>query len=275
MIGGWQVILALSALLTPAYVFYRRRTANIRAQRDELERLVQARTAELESANRALREASETDALTGLRNRRHLHVHLPADIAGLIRRGRDPEGPQVAFGILVLDIDHFKAINDRYGHVAGDQVLSQVAALLRMSVRDTDYAVRWGGEEFLLIVRDIDRGQLGHIAESIRRSVAEATFSIPFGPPIGLTASLGCVPFPLLPSRPKSLLWHAHVELADAALYWAKHAGRNTWAVCERSAEDFPGMSDELLNGPVLELLGSGAVEIRARDGLTGIPGFA
>src|SRR5699024_8537662 len=123
-----------------------------------LEALVRQRTAalelshqQLEQANERLEQASLTDPLTGLRNRRHISAQLPADLAFYDRRLALGEIADEVLVFALLDVDHFKAINDEYGHRAGDLVLQQVAQALTGMVRTGDYVARWGGEEFLLV----------------------------------------------------------------------------------------------------------------------------
>jgi diguanylate cyclase (GGDEF)-like protein len=214
----------------------------IDAQDKALQRLVELRTheleqrnAELELAYRALEEVSITDALTGLKNRRYLTQHLEADAALALRRYHDwlngaaasISGADLVF--FVIDLDHFKPVNDTYGHAAGDRALVEVGRRLEQVFRDSDYVVRWGGEEFLAVARGVDRTHAETIAAKVVATVAEREFPLGEGIAIRLTCSVGIACYPFLPSQPGTVAWTQVVELADHALYLAKSRGRNTW----------------------------------------------
>lgn len=212
------------------------RNWNLRRQNQRLERLVLKRTRELREANERLQELSLTDPLTGLHNRRFLALTLPEQVARIQRDllpagGREPElgfledHPLV---FLVLDIDLFKQVNDEYGHACGDAVLRQLAGVLQSCVRDTDTLIRWGGEEFLVVARQVGSSDPAGLAERIRRAVAERPFELGDGRVIHMTLSIGFSPFPLGNQVP-SLPWEKVVLLADRALYAVKRTGRNGW----------------------------------------------
>jgi diguanylate cyclase (GGDEF)-like protein len=178
--------------------------------------------------------SSVTDPLTGLHNRRFLADHIEQDLAASLRRaqetlaaGGQPLDTDNVF--LLLDVDAFKRINDRHGHAAGDAVLVQFGARLRSVLRESDYLVRWGGEEFLAVARDTDRAQAEELAERMRGVVAAEPFRLDDGGEIAVTCSIGfaCVPFEL--ERPQARSWQQVVNLADLALYAAKRSGRNAW----------------------------------------------
>ena len=152
---------------------------------------------------------SRTDALTGLHNRRHVEEHLLAHESGSRRYG-------YALAILVVDVDHFKAVNDRSGHAAGDAVLRQVAELLRSTVRFEDLVGRWGGEEFVVIAPHTDVPAARVLAERLRTAVAAGT--------AGVTVSIGG-------SAAVASSAAALLATADANLYAAKDAGRDRTAV--------------------------------------------
>ncbi|HET8775502.1 MAG TPA: two-component regulator propeller domain-containing protein [Thermoanaerobaculia bacterium] len=204
------VVLAIAGLL---YGAYRLRVRQLRARERELERLVAKRTRELETAYAKIEEVSLTDPLTGLRNRRYLEQTIDADL------GSD-------LVILMADLDHFKSVNDRYGHAAGDAVLVELAHLLQQTFRTSDHVVRWGGEEFLIVARTVDGSQAAELAEKLRVAVAEHPFVLPDGTVLQRTCSIGVAVWPLSPA----VKWERAVDLADGALYEAKRAGRNRWA---------------------------------------------
>ena len=198
-------------------------------QQSELERLVAERTRQLDDANRQLEHASQTDALTGLRNRRYIAQQLPQDLLFYKREARARTPPHTLFFALV-DVDHFKRINDTLGHRAGDEVLQQFAALLGTLVRGSDYAVRWGGEEFLLVLRPMPSEHVATVGERLCQSVASHLFQVVGSPPFHLTCSVGFSEL-VFDAQQVEVSWETMVEVADSALYWVKNNGRNGWAV--------------------------------------------
>ncbi|MDP2876883.1 MAG: GGDEF domain-containing protein, partial [Holophaga sp.] len=127
------------------------------------------------------------------------------------------------------DIDHFKHINDEHGHAAGDLVLKQFAEILREAVRDSDTAVRWGGEEFLVVARNVARRESSVLVERIRANVAAHAFDIGEGKTLHATCSLGFTTFPFCSDETSLFGWDQVVDFADRALYTAKRSGRNAW----------------------------------------------
>jgi two-component system, cell cycle response regulator len=165
--------------------------------------------------NLDLERLSRTDLLTGLYNRRHLEDQLG-------RAHRTARRAHRGLGLVLLDIDHFKRVNDTYGHAAGDRVLCEFAERMTSQLRDGDIAGRWGGEEFLVILPDTDPGGALQVANRIRASVAETPFdtSAVDGQAIRVTVSGGCVVGPVATSDDL-------VSAADGGLYAAKDSGRN------------------------------------------------
>jgi diguanylate cyclase (GGDEF)-like protein len=149
----------------------------------------------------------------------------------------------------MVDLDHFKDVNDRHGHAAGDAVLVQMQERLREVFRESDYLVRWGGEEFLVLARATRRDEAKVVAERIRRAVADREFLLPDGERLHKTCSIGFACFPFLPAAPRLLSWSEVVELADQALYLAKHGGRNAWAAIYSTATTpHAGLFSHLMN---------------------------
>ncbi|HYH31671.1 MAG TPA: GGDEF domain-containing protein [Pseudonocardia sp.] len=172
---------------------------------------------------RQLEEAATTDGKTGLLNAAAWHVQAER----VLRRRRRGDGIR---GVLVLDLDHFKAVNDTHGHIAGDHVLAAVADVLRHEVRERDLIGRFGGEEFVVMLAGLEgaaSAELAAVAERIRRRVAELRVEIPTpdGPlsVMGLSVSVGCAVAPESGVDLRDLL-----QVADKALYAAKGAGRNS-----------------------------------------------
>lgn len=162
----------------------------------------------------SLREAALVDTLTGLHNRRFLHEYTEKIVAGVLRRGK-------SIGLMMCDLDYFKQINDTYGHNVGDIVLKETSAVIRRSVRESDIVIRFGGEEFLVVLLDINEGESLMIAEKIRFNIEQYKIQIPEGV-IQKTISLGVSEFPLDTDK----LWSC-IKYADVALYKAKEEGRN------------------------------------------------
>jgi diguanylate cyclase (GGDEF)-like protein len=227
---GWFAGLLLAMLVGTIYAGYRLQRRAHEKQRSLLEEQVAERTQQLHVANLALELASQTDPLTGLHNRRYLSNQIPADLAFYERENRRTGGSDNTLLFALVDIDHFKRINDTYGHKAGDRVLQQVSEVLRRQVRVGDYLVRWGGEEFLLVCRPSTRQFVPVLGERIRRAMAEHSFDLGDGVHVSLTCSIGLAESGLYLNGVQSVGWEQLVELADAALYWVKENGRNGWS---------------------------------------------
>jgi diguanylate cyclase (GGDEF)-like protein len=175
---------------------------------------VQATHQALQAQNQLLEALAATDSLTGLYNRKKLDDILAEQFARF-RRNRRP------FAVLMLDLDRFKAINDTHGHVAGDQVLVELAAILRQTIRSIDYASRYGGEEFVVVLVETPGQPALDVAERIRCAV-EGHSTVAADGRIAVTVSLG-----VADSRAEDEGPEAALARADQALYEAKRAGRN------------------------------------------------
>lgn len=258
----WFRVLLVLAGLTAIVTVVQIRTRFLRSQQQELERRVQARTSELaevsaalQEKSRALEEASVTDPLTGLRNRRFLTQHIDLDTAMSIRRieSQPPNGAHTDNDtiFLVVDADHFKQVNDAYGHMAGDAVLVQFGQRLQKVMRESDYLVRWGGEEFLAVARATNRDRAEELAERICRIVADHAFTLDDGRRIRMTCSVGFACLPFVAAHPRALGWQEVVNLADVALYTAKHVGRNGWVGLHATGEtEIAGLPDKVRASP-------------------------
>ncbi|HEV7816618.1 MAG TPA: sensor domain-containing diguanylate cyclase [Janthinobacterium sp.] len=216
---------------------YRQVEATLKALNATQKQLLE-KNLELERAYTALEEVSLTDQLTGLRNRRFFLQHVDADVAMSLRAydQLQHDGAASAAGqgkdlvFFMVDLDHFKEVNDKYGHAAGDSVLMQMQERLREVFRESDYLIRWGGEEFLVLARATHRDDARLVAERIRAAVANRPFVLPDGLALPKTCSIGFACFPFLTAQPRLLSWSQVVELADQSLYIAKKSGRNAWA---------------------------------------------
>ncbi|WP_161939448.1 sensor domain-containing diguanylate cyclase [Thermosulfurimonas dismutans] len=162
----------------------------------------------------SLKEQTLKDPLTGLYNRRFLEEALDNIVAGILRRG-------TVLGILMADLDYFKSVNDKYGHDVGDKVLRETAQILKTNVRASDLVVRFGGEEFLILLVDVKEGESVKIAEKLRSLVEAHRFETPKGV-LQRTISIGVSEFPVDAQG----AWEA-IKYADVALYKAKEMGRN------------------------------------------------
>jgi len=162
-----------------------------------------------------LERSARTDALTGLTNRRHFHEL--ADLA----EGRASRGGH-ALAVLMIDIDHFKKVNDTYGHAAGDEALRHVARVCAARVRATDVIARYGGEEFIVLLSNVDEHDAARVAEELRSAVERSPVALDHGP-LNLTLSIGVARTD--PSVGIDL--SVCVNRADEALYASKAGGRN------------------------------------------------
>jgi diguanylate cyclase (GGDEF)-like protein len=160
-----------------------------------------------------LEQMATTDRLTGLLNRHAFEIMMQQSLAEARRGGRP-------LSAVLIDIDHFKALNDRHGHLAGDRVIAHVSALIRDSLRASDLACRWGGEEFLVVLRDCGEADAVVLADKMRSLIADCRLPS-VGEAVVVTVSAGVTCWQP-DDTPETL-----IERADKALYAAKHAGRN------------------------------------------------
>ncbi len=188
-----------------------------------LYRKVRHANAQLQVRNQELKQQSSRDPLTALYNRRHFQEFMRAQAAERVRLQRASDDAVGA--LFLLDIDHFKQINDSYGHAAGDAVLKVIADSLREILRETDMIVRWGGEEFLAFLPSIPHEGLDEVARRLLNGIAANTVTYQ-GKDIKVYASIGFAPFPHIPGCPV-LGWERAVNLVDMTLYLAKAHGRN------------------------------------------------
>lgn len=218
---AWSILTRVKALSDGARAFGEG-NLSYRVQlegHDELGRLAcvfNGMAAELDHTHQALRETSIRDSLTGLYNRREFDRRLREEL----KRCNRYHHP---LSLLLLDLDHFKAINDGYGHPVGDKVLREVADIVKHEVRDSDEVVaRYGGEEFAVIMPETDKLGAGVLAQRIRAAITAYTFSADETQPLSVTASIGLAGFPNDAYAGETL-----IAAADRALYHAKRTGRN------------------------------------------------
>lgn len=212
----------LLQIVREAVSFYDAKRQNIRnqeiikAQNIQLTEMLK----DLSDKNAALERLAVTDPLTNLYNRRCLYETLDAEISRIQRYGGN-------LSILLYDIDHFKQVNDTWGHDAGDAVLQTVAAVTSKFLRSTDFASRYGGEEFVLLLRETDMPEAKKTAERLRQLIAEAVTKLASNTCIQVTVSIGVAWFQ------KDFTKDIVLKHADEAMYMAKETGRNRVVVYE------------------------------------------
>ncbi|MBN2532412.1 MAG: AAA family ATPase [Spirochaetales bacterium] len=203
---------------------------------ENLEEKVKERTIQLKAANDKLKEMSYQDPLTKLHNRRYVYefvIKLSSEYIMKINRvihNKDKRGITInnhVMGIYMIDIDHFKKVNDTYGHKAGDKVLTGLSALLRKMIRSNDFIVRWGGEEFLIILYNTEPGYLKVFSKKVLQTIRETPINIAYNKKIPITCSMGCVKLPLNVLVPDLLTLEQTINVSDFALYMAKESDRN------------------------------------------------
>ncbi|HSA57437.1 MAG TPA: sensor domain-containing diguanylate cyclase [Gemmatimonadaceae bacterium] len=183
---------------------------------EEAQRKLREQQVELEEMNERLKSLASTDALTGLKNRRAFEERLDRELSRSRRHGHP-------LSLILLDIDHFKSYNDTYGHPKGDEILRIVGRLLTRTMRETDFASRYGGEEFAILLPDTDREGAQHLAERLRHTIESAKW-----PDRPITASVGVASYSGQASTAEAL-----IDYADRALYRSKQLGRNRVTMAE------------------------------------------
>jgi diguanylate cyclase (GGDEF)-like protein len=203
-----------------------------------LARRLRVRNQLLSVSNEQLRIQAEIDPLTGLSNRHHLQAAMAQ------RPGRGLEGT-----LYLLDVDHFKQINDQCGHAGGDTVLVEIAKRLRATLRDDDMIVRWGGEEFLVLVRPLPQAEAEALALRLLCALADAPV-LHEGKSVPVSASIGFGLFPMQTSVPQSDLdvnWERAISLVDTAMYMAKAHGRNGACCIQRIDATSTGQLEDII----------------------------
>jgi diguanylate cyclase (GGDEF)-like protein len=232
----WFYLLVGAGLVLVIIGLYWAREQQHRARQRELEAKVAERTAQLHALAEERKELSLRDALTKLRNRRFLQETIRPMVGAISRQHANPRTadrnlrrPTIAdrVALAIIDIDHFKAVNDTYGHDAGDAVLEQFSQLLEDTARGQDVVTRWGGEEFLVVLLGADEEGLQAFGERFRRRVAAREFVLPAGGTIRKTCSVGLVCCPFYPTGELGLDLDLLINVADLGLYHAKRSGRD------------------------------------------------
>ncbi|MFC3092751.1 diguanylate cyclase [Alteromonas sediminis] len=226
-----MLAIGIVGLAVVAFLLYSRRVQSNYTK--QLESEVALRTSELKKANEELAALSLTDKLTGLNNRRFIENQLDADIASVLRKHKQAEYgdlPEHAdLCMYVVDLDNFKAINDTFGHTAGDRVLQQTATRLKRIFRESDYLVRWGGEEFVAVARFVNRADAEVLAKRIINDIQNTPFTLDQTKSETITCSVGFACFPFACGHHSEEPLVDMFTAADQCLYAAKQSGRNTW----------------------------------------------
>ncbi|HLP45060.1 MAG TPA: diguanylate cyclase [Candidatus Kapabacteria bacterium] len=182
-------------------------------------------------------EAGYTDYLTEMWNRRFLYERIGssfsmksnADFKNFSGGPRNSELSNNSFIFLLLDLDNFKEINDTYGHSTGDKVLKQFTEIIHNEFRKSDFIIRWGGDEFLMVLKYSSLDQVITLAERFCREVSKKTFDLGNNETRPLTCSIGFAAYPFLQTQSDLFTWEEVFDIADIALYAAKNSGRNGW----------------------------------------------
>ena len=228
-----------------------------------LYRKVRHANAQLEVKNLELKAQSTLDPLTSLYNRRHFQDYMRGmNTAAALKPPQEKRAhhrDDIVGALFLLDVDHFKHINDSYGHAAGDAVLKMIAENLRVALRETDMIVRWGGEEFLAFLPAIPRHGVDDIARRILHGISSQAIRHQEHD-ISVNVSVGFAPFPLAPGD-VPLPWERAVNLVDMALYLAKAHGRNR-AYGVRGFENFHLTSMEAIEQDLERAWRAGYVDL-------------
>lgn len=225
---GFAIVLGFFAL----YFLVNYRTRKLQSERLRLEAAVAERSEALAKANKELQEMSLTDPLTAARNRRFFQATIASDVSQAVRAytAPDPTRSRRNRDIIfyLIDADHFKEINDRFGHDAGDQMLIDLTSRISSAIRYSDVLVRWGGEEFLVVSRFCERKEAATLAARVLSAVSGEPFKIKgAGLSLHRTVSIGWAAFPWNMDSPVDVNYEEVLALADRALYKAKNSGRN------------------------------------------------
>ncbi|MDH3276459.1 MAG: diguanylate cyclase, partial [Gammaproteobacteria bacterium] len=241
----WWAYTGYLAMIAQFVVFlwfsHKRKIRREEEYSNQLEIQVKQRTAEiaernleLRNLNQSLQESSLSDPLTGLRNRRFVFEEVAKELDVIQRKHLDTQrglDPNDASGLvfMMVDLDNFKPINDTYGHAAGDQILLEVRDLLLGTCRKSDFVIRWGGDEFVVIAKQSNPGEAEALAERIRSTIAEHTFAMDGGQVVRTTCSIGFAAYPVFSSPRDEDSLDQIINLADSLMYEAKKQ-RNAWA---------------------------------------------
>jgi len=199
---------------------------------DEYRRSLEERNRELEQKNKELEEAKKKleescliDPLTGLRNRRYIESFIQNDLSKV----QIDIGPGKDVIFYVMDVDHLKSVNSLFNHRAGDVILTQLTTVLKQECHPSDVLVRWGNDEFLVVIYFADRNQAHTQAEHMRQVVEKHRFQLQDGQSTQITCSIGFAAYPFLLQHPGALNWEQVITIVEKALHAAQKSGGNAW----------------------------------------------
>ncbi len=236
----WLLVIFLAIIFCSIYYSFWQKRIIFK----ELEIQVEDRTRELKEKNEMLEKLSNTDNLTSLYNRHYLQSIIDTEIANVQRNFFEMKNDNYLVA-MIIDIDFFKKVNDSYGHFAGDEVLKEVASLIEESIRESDSLIRWGGEEFLVLLRNFNLRDIPEFTELIRKKIEQKVIVID-DVKLNITCSIGYSHYPFMANDINAYKWKDVLELADIALYTAKENGRNAWV-------GFTGANVQLLPGELIK----------------------
>ncbi|MBN2737948.1 MAG: AAA family ATPase [Spirochaetales bacterium] len=225
-----------------------------------LEEKVKERTLQLKNANKKLKELSLLDPLTTLHNRRYIYEFIAGLSLNFIKsksktlhnkEKRDLNTDKKVLGFFLIDLDHFKKVNDTYGHAAGDKVLIKISGTLKNLIRKEDFIVRWGGEEFLIILNNTKADYMEIFPQKVINAIQSTAIHISENKILHKTCSIGAAMMPFDPQNPELLSLEQTINISDYALYLAKEHGRNR-AVIIYLNQDFSG--NELIKKYLINL---------------------
>ena len=251
----------------------RREAEHARLLEDQVQERTQElaeRNQELVVVNSMLEQAAVTDSLTGLLNRRYLTTHITTELAVVTRQyvrrrlsnESSGEGTSHDLVFMMTDLDGLKRINDEYGHLAGDKAIIQMCEILKATCRTSDTLIRWGGDEFMIVGRGLDREGVEILAHRIRDAVVEHEFDVGDEVKLGLSCSIGFASFPFSRAHPDLMTGEQVLSLADQALYIAKRSGRNSWVGIFEQDGPAPEDVTRLLAGELEALAEEGVIEL-------------
>ncbi len=229
--SGWVWVVAVLVAVVLFLGAVRLRTRALEAEKRALKETVAVLREEVAAAKRQVEEATFTDPLTGLRNRSYFSATIDGEVLRVLRAyaAAGNEGPPTKRDLVfyLIDLDDFKAVNDLYGQDAGDHVLAETAARLDSIARQSDLVVRWGGEQFMVVCRDAQRGDAERLARRILETIGKQAYDAGGGREARLTCSIGWAAFPWLTVNASSRSYEEVLTIVDRARHRAKEEGKN------------------------------------------------
>lgn len=191
--------------------------------------------------NEELQQSSLNDSLTGLHNRRYysevvteMISNFTEEVTNSLVWKREPNIRNKVMGICMIDIDHFKKINDKFGHKAGDVVLQEVSTIMKSLLRFDDIVIRWGGEEFVILLNRTQIDYIPQFLQLLKTSISNHNISVGNGQSVTITVSGGCMVYPFYKDNPRQLSFEESLDIADMLLYHAKRSGRDRLILLHR-----------------------------------------